>query len=349
LIGAERYFHTHVNGVLQHGPMIRAGDLDAFEVPRRRADLVIKLQRAGLRDHDGRHQPHTLGLHVRQDFFVQMVAMFEAIDTEFQRLFRRLIRSVVRGDLDAVAVRDFDQGGHFVIGHGRRRNAAARIRNAAGNRNLDPIRPALDLLSHQMREAIRPVPLEGTMATGGHNDLARCLDARPHHFPAVDGSTQGEIRSMILAHQAQSRNSREQRLPCIAGHAQNFFGVGLRRQRIARRSGQLQTQVHVHIHQAGNQPLARHGNDLGAGGNTGRTRRADRYDTLTVNDDGRVADFLPAVDLDHGATHQGRHCGRGGAPGRTGREAGAGGQNQVHAISEVLEFHGSLSDVSCIS
>jgi len=86
LVGAERNVDTQLDCILQHGPMVLAGAINTLQEPVGRADLAIELARPGLTDHDGRHEPHTLGLHLLQHTGIEVIAMLEAIDAELHSL-----------------------------------------------------------------------------------------------------------------------------------------------------------------------------------------------------------------------------------------------------------------------
>ena len=169
LIRAEHDFHAQAVDMAFYPAWPndrRRYSLTPFQVPGRRADLVIELERAGLGHHDGGHQPNALGsLHVLENFRHSSDSRCsEAVDAEPQSLPRRLIRTIMGGDPYAVAMRHLDERGHSPRpSHRRRRDAAVRIGDAAGGGDLDPVRAALDLFAHHMRESTGAVSLHGTV------------------------------------------------------------------------------------------------------------------------------------------------------------------------------------------
>ena len=157
------------------------------------------------------------------------------------------------------------------------------VGDAARDGDLDPIRAFLDLLANDVCEAVGAIRLQRTVAAGGHDHLAGGLDARPDHLAAVDRAAQREIGAVILADQAQRRDPREQRQARVAGHPQHLLRIGFGRQRIAGRTRQFEAQMHVHVHEPWNEPLAVHGDDLGARRNGRRVGGTDSRNALAGN------------------------------------------------------------------
>ena len=290
--------------------MILAGRCDAIEIPIGRSDLAIEFVRAGLADDHRRHQPHALRLHLGENLIVQMIAVFEPVDPEFEGLPSRLDRAVMRGHLDAVAVRHFDQRRQFGVGHRCRRDAAVRIRDAAGDSDLDPGGTHLDLLARHLGQSGGAVGLHRPVAAGRDDHFAGGLDPWSGDFAAIDRALQREIRAMILARQAHRRDPDLERLARVIGHAEDFLRIGFGDQRIALRARQLQPEMDVHVHQTGDEPLPFHRHDGRAGRNGDRSGRADLKNLVALDDHRRIGDLAAFGDIDHRATDQRRdRCG----------------------------------------
>jgi len=113
----------------------------------------------------------------------------------------------VRGDLDAVAMRNFDERLHLLVGHGSSRDTPVVVGNTARDCDLDPVGTLLDLLACHARQAVGTVSLGVTVTARRHDYPTGCLEARANDLAPVNCGAQSEVVAMVLAHEAQRRDA----------------------------------------------------------------------------------------------------------------------------------------------
>ena len=226
--------------------------------------------------------------------------MLEAVDTERDRFVRCDRRAVVSSDLDAIAMRHVDDGAHFIRHERGRTDAAVRIGDATGDRDLDPGCTLLDLLAYDLRHLRGTVGLEIAVPAGCSDDLAGRVNTWTEGRATVDRAFEREVAAMVLAGQANRRDTCIERLARVVRHAHDQLHVVLVDERGARRTGQLQPEVHVHVEETGRKPLPVERQLARVGGQLHRARRTDRLDAIALDEHDGVLDDRSVLDVDDG-------------------------------------------------
>ena len=149
------------------------------------------------------------------------------------------------------------------------------------------------------------------MTPGDLHRFAGREDARPLDRPAIDCPLERQVRVRALAGGTNRRYPGKQRTSGGFRHPQRQLGLGLVDQRGALRTRKHQSQMDVHIHQAGDQPEAAGVDHLGPRRDPGLcTTRFDRRDQAFLDVDACTHHRRPAIEVDDVDASEHRHSGR---------------------------------------
>ena len=94
------------------------------------------------------------------------------------------------------------------------------------------------------------------MAAGDGNGIAGAEDARPDGLALLDRLIEGNRCGARVTGASYGGDAGQKRLPSIVGHSEGELGVLFIGQFRPHLPGQLQAEVDVHVHEAGNEPHA---------------------------------------------------------------------------------------------
>ncbi len=211
---------------------------------------------------DGGDQPHVVVDHQLDYLIGEKIAVLYAVQSTFDCVPNRAGWTGVGSDFLAGAVRGFHDRAHLVFGELRIADGFVFAGDAAGDADFDEVGAGFELLPHHSAESVGSVGFNGaaaamTVASGGDARHAGGKDSWTHCFATRDRGLECEIGVLALSGQADGGHAGQQRFTGVLGHAEGQGGFGFVLHTVAGYTGQDQTEVHVHVEEAGQ--------DVGAG------------------------------------------------------------------------------------
>ena len=208
----------------------------------------------------------------------------------------------MRCDAHPEPVGDVGHGRDLVRCHVCGADLAARIGDAAGDGDLDPLRTGLDLAACGFPELGRAVGLDGplvvgTVASRRHEELARAEDTRPFDVAAIDRLLEIEVDVSPIADESHGRDAGPERLAAFHGHAEPERSVALAPRCLAL-PRQRETEVDVQVHETGKDPRPARANDVGAWRHGSGRGWPDGRDAIAIDDDDGIRERRPTRQVD---------------------------------------------------